>query len=64
MEFIENDKPVSKEQDEKSKNCKHDIISKMIEGSRWRFCRHCGMKAHADGRLDYICGFEYCRCMQ
>lgn len=64
MEFIENGKVIQREQDEKSKNCRHEIISGLIEGTRYRYCKDCGMSAHADGSFAYWCGSDYCRCAQ
>lgn len=64
MEFIEGNKLIEKEQDDKSKNCNHEIIVKVIDGENCRFCKHCGMIAHQDRNFNYACGFEWCRCMQ
>lgn len=64
MKFVIHDKVVDKDQSEESKKCYHDITSKLIDGTRYRFCKHCGMKAHADESYTYMCGSEYCRCSQ
>ena len=66
MKFIENEKMIDKEQSEESKKCKHEIVKAkfLIGDTRYRYCKHCGMVAHEDGDFhNYICGFDYCRCM-
>lgn len=64
MKFIENGKLVVKEQDEKSKNCQHEIEAKLIGDTRYRYCKHCGIIAHEDGSFAYVCWSGWCRCMQ
>jgi len=27
-------------------------------------CAHCGIRPHEDGDYSYLCGNEYCRCLQ
>jgi len=64
MEFVINDKLIQQEQPEDSKTCQHKMMKKEIDGEICRYCKHCGMIAHEDGSFAYMCGFEYCRCMQ
>lgn len=44
----------------KVEKCKHEFI---IEDGN-RLCRKCKIKPHEDGDYSYICGWEYCRCLQ
>ena len=62
MKFILNSTVIEKEQDEISKNCKHEIIDDFIYGTRYRYCKHCGIKAHSDGDYSYLCGSDWCKC--
>ena len=64
IRFVINGELVSKIQDEISQNCKHEIMISKINQTRYRYCKHCGMIAHEDGRFDYCCGNEYCKCCQ
>ena len=64
MEFVVNGAVVRIEQPQESKICPHEIIRRTINGTIYRYCKHCGMIAHADGSFAYCCGSEYCRCMQ
>lgn len=62
IQFFENGRTIKKIQDEASKNCKHEITAEIHNDIRYRFCKHCGMSAHADERYDYLCGLDWCRC--
>jgi len=62
MEFVIDGKVVIKEQPDKFKTCKHEIIQTQVGSGIYRHCKHCGMCAHQDGRFDYLCGSKYCRC--
>ncbi len=64
MEFLQDDEVVEKEQPKESKECNHRIVSKVVDGIRYRYCKHCDMIAHADSKFSYPCGMEWCKCMQ
>ena len=63
MEFVIEGKLINQAQPPESKECKHKIRRQEIDGTIYRHCKECGMVAHEDGRFDYCCGSEYCRCM-
>ena len=64
MEFIIDNKVVQIEQNEQSKQCNHVFISQLINETRERYCKLCGMSAHADGNFNIPCGHPYCKCMR
>lgn len=64
LQFFENDHIVFRPQDVASKNCKHRIIVKEVDGIKHRFCEKCNMVAHQDGDFSYGCGFDWCKCQE
>jgi len=43
--------------------CSHTFENENRNGTIYRICNKCGIEPHKDGRYDYLCGREYCRCM-
>ena len=66
MKYIVDNKLVEREHTEQSKKCKHKIIicDKVINNSKYRYCKHCGMVAHQDDDFSYLCWMNWCKCMQ
>ena len=61
------------EQEVTNTGCNHQFITAEIKvrtpwGStkmqRREYCRLCGIVPHGDGRYDYLCSSEWCRCKQ
>ena len=73
-EYIIDGKLVTQEITEKKRACRvHKFVTEeicvrkewgatMIE--KCEYCCLCGVIPHADGRYDYICSSEWCRCRQ
>jgi len=43
--------------------CNHVFEKEDRNGTIYRICSKCDIEPHKDGRYDYLCGREYCRCM-
>ena len=66
MLYYINDEIINKEQSKESRNCDHEIIQSnvLIDDTKYRYCKFCGMVAHEDNNFNYLCGAWYCRCSE